>query len=430
MKKSCAVADGLAAIFFKMPKEKLALPISNVINQCLKQVIFTSIWKKANIIPIRKQNGEYRPISHLPFLAKLFEIIIRDTLIQPYMINSLSKSQYAFIPNSYGGVTNALLDIRLSVLQHLSANHKGSVSLLSIDFSKAFDSVCHEKLLQTLLNEFMLPHRLITLIQSFVSNRVQRVKSGDYLCSWKNVTSGVPQGSVLGPILFAIYINSIFYLGLDNCKTIGYADDIFVLFYNNSLVRRDIQDTINLIIMWCSSKFLKINPSKTKIITFHRSHLVTQPPQIFVGDVVIEEVKEIKILGVIFQHDIKWDHEFKSFWPKIYRAMSMCRRVKNAGAPTNIIRSAFYGLVFPLLAFRWPLICDGATKYINKVLSLSKRASILCKEEINLMQRLDQYMHKAYVAKYPRITNCIHYHDTLTFVNHLELVETLEFYNP
>ena len=117
---------------------------------------------------------------------------------------------------------------------------------------------------------------------------------------------------------------------------------------------------------------------------------ITQPPQIFNGDVVNRRSEGNKNIECIFQYDIKWDHEFKSFWRKIYHAISMCRRVKNAGAPPNIIRSAFFRLVFKLFAFRWSLICDDATKYINKVVSLSKRASILCKEKINLIIQLDK----------------------------------------
>ena len=117
---------------------------------CLQSSTFPDAWKKANVIPLPKGKSctDFRPISILPFLSKVLERVIRDRLLLPVLRGKFDPRQFGFIPNTFGGCTNALVAIRLTILQHLAASSENFCQVLAVDFRKAFDSLSHRILIK------------------------------------------------------------------------------------------------------------------------------------------------------------------------------------------------------------------------------------------------------------------------------------------
>ena len=238
------------------------------------------------------------------------------------------------------------------------------------------------------MHQYCVPHRLLSLVGSFLSGRVQRVIACDHKTRWRGVSSGVPQGSVLGPSLFALYINDVFDLNLGDCSIIGYADDLTFLFYNRGDSTLHLQDRLIDIERWSVSKRLFINVGKTKLLTIHRT---SESPKVdlHLNGVAVENVKSLKLLGVVFQHDLRWTEQMRIMWSRINRAYSMCRRVKMSGGSPSTVMATFFGLVFSIFAFCWPVICDVGACDMKRIIRLGKNVSRLVGMEIGLVDRLD-----------------------------------------
>jgi hypothetical protein len=195
-----------------------------IIDKSLKTGEVPREWKEANVTPLfkkgsRLERSNYRPVSLTSTICKILESIIRDKVMKYLQLNKLIvPSQHGFVPNK-ACVTNLLetLDIITD-----SINKGYSVDLVLLDFAKAFDKVSHVKLIQK-LEAYGVNSILVKWIKSFLTGRKQRVIIGDNSSEWEDVTSSVPQGSVLGPLLFTIFINDLPDKVKNECRL--YADD-------------------------------------------------------------------------------------------------------------------------------------------------------------------------------------------------------------
>ena len=190
--------------------------------------------------------AQFRPISRLPLVSKILEKIAVRHWFLPF-INNIDASQFAYLPRCGSGTTSALTIMYNSILRYLDSK-SGAIRLLALDFSKAFDRLPFQSIIQSSIF-LKLPKQAIAWLMSYVNNRCQCVSVNDKYSSWRVLPSGVPQGSILGPLLFSITLASLEPL-FNNSRMIKYADDITLLHFVRSaaddLLQREL-DNLSLI---------------------------------------------------------------------------------------------------------------------------------------------------------------------------------------
>ena len=247
--------------------------LCRLFNRSLSTGHFPSDWKFSNVTPVNKSGDKrsvsnYCPISLLSIPSKLLERIVHRMLLRHLLDNSiLSPQQFGFGPGS--STQEALLTATHD--WHRSLDRGLSTAALFLDLSKTFDRVPHNKLLCS-LSSIGISGPLLQWFQSYLSDRSQRVVLNGHSSSALPVKSGVPQGSILGPLIFIVYINSLAHLNISHGSTIVlYADDILlhrtlVTSNDNALLQSDV-DTIS---SWIASSGLQINPSKSTLLVISR----------------------------------------------------------------------------------------------------------------------------------------------------------------
>ena len=215
--------DGWHPYFLRELSEELSKPLFILFQKSLKESVVPMDWLSACITAIYKKRrkdipGNYRPISLTSALCKLLESIIKDFIIEHLTRNNLlAEEQHGFVPNR-NCITNLL-----TAIEYWSSSMEGkSFDLIYTDFSKAFDSVPHARLMNK-LKIMGITGEVLGWIKSFLTNRKQRVVVEGEMSSWSDVKSGIPQGSVLGPILFVAFINDLPDCILSTCNM--FADD-------------------------------------------------------------------------------------------------------------------------------------------------------------------------------------------------------------
>ena len=246
--------DGLNSTIFVESKNGLCLPLLKLFKASMELGKVPNDWKLANVSPIFKKGskrdpGNYRPVSLTCQACKILEKILKEEIINFLEENKrLSNSQHGF--RSKRSCLTNLLEFTEQVLEHM--DNRESVDVLYFDLQKAFDKVPHRSLLHK-LHKIGIRGNILKWIEDWLSGRKQRVVLNGEKSSWIDVTSGVPQGSVLGPILFIIYINDIdenivnkFWKFADDSKMIGKVGSE----QNIATVKNDLQELIDWSDRW------------------------------------------------------------------------------------------------------------------------------------------------------------------------------------
>lgn len=371
-KSNSAGPDGLPVFFIRSLAYFLAYPLCLIFNACIRSAYFPLAWKRANILPLpKKDSSDFRPISLLPFFSKVLERLVKDKVLIPSLKKEIDARQFGYVPR-FGGCTNALVAIRLSTLEFFTEKVDNSVALLTVDLSKAFDSVSHKLLLHTLLERFECSPFALRLIRSFLEHRQQRVCTASCTTPFHDITSGVPQGSILGPLLFALFMDD--FPSFVDTKIVMYADDVSIIYKFDSSGPCMLQCIADSIFSWIDSKELCINVNKTKVIFFTRKKCPLPNPVIAINNVPIEEVSCLKILGVFFSSDFRWNDQFPHLYLKCCRALSYIKKIKSSCNNGSVIMQAFFGIVFCHIIYCWPIMCDMSVVHFKKLERLYKTA--------------------------------------------------------
>ena len=277
--KSSAYQE-LSSRLFKDAFSVLSKELAYLFNICMTKGVFPKEWGLAEVTPIPKSGDlnmvkNWRPISQIKLPGKLLEKIVHCQLSR-YFEGILNKSQHGFRNNKSTGT--AIFDVLQEVFQNW--NNKNYSSCIFIDYSKAFDTIDHTILIDK-LKIYGLDTMSLNFLTSYLTNRYQRINININTVSsnYSKLRCGVPQGSILGPLLFIIYTNDIFLEISEKEKIYMYADDTLLI--NNGTTEiaavENSQTCLNKIIHWCKLNRLTLNENKTKhLIITSRNHLVSQ----------------------------------------------------------------------------------------------------------------------------------------------------------
>lgn len=301
--------DGMTTKMIKCIKDQIAENLTLCINRCLTEGNFPQSLKVAKVSPIHKSGsksdpGNYRPISVLPILSKVFEKIIHNRLSAFLKSKKfLYEKQYGFRPksNTVTAATDLVTKIKSSI------DSKKITLGVFVDLKKAFDTVSHAILLLKLYH-LGISGSAFKVLESYLSNRCQIVKIGEVQSGPQKITYGVPQGSILGPLLFLIYINSIHEIGLNGDIAL-YADDTSLFYSGTSigLIIEQAQHDLNLLQSWLKSNLLTVNASKTNYIIFAaKNKNIGQHSNLHIDGQILKRVHQEKYLGLILDDQLTW----------------------------------------------------------------------------------------------------------------------------
>ena len=354
--KTSSGVDGLSNKLLKFIAEEICGPLVVIINQCFQTAIFPDELKVAKVIPLFKKGNpqkveNYRPVSLLPSISKVIEKVMHMQIYEHFMQNSLFyTSQYGFRPQH--STELATLELIDQVIKQMDDN---KVPLnVYLDLSKAFDTLDHGILLHK-LKYYGFKGKSFHLMKSYLEKRKQFVSINDNNSECCEITTGVPQGSVLGPLLFLIYMNDIVCSG--SCfRLVIYADDTTLnttLNYFGDL-GNDSDVEINLELAkihdWLKVNKLSLNISKTKFMLFFAPQRKVRTPCLKIDNHIIDIVDEFNFLGVILDKHLNWKSQVNAVSKKISRVAGVLCRLRNY-IPQNISLTIYNSLILPYLNY-------------------------------------------------------------------------------
>ena len=385
--------DNLHPKFLKLSAKSLAKPFTLLFNKTLTFGCIPDEWKIAEVRPIFKkgdksQPGNYRPVSLTSVVCKLMESFIKKSLNTHLIDNNLlSNEQFGFV-SGRNTITQLLVTINDWMYD---LDNDVPVDACYMDFRKAFDAVPHQRLINK-LKGYNITGPILNWIISFLSNRKQFVKINNSVSNSSNVTSGVPQGSVLGPTLFIYFINDLPKV-VKNSKVKIFADDTKVY---NSINKTDdvdcLQNSIDEMFMWTQKWLLKFNKDKCKVI-----HLGKKNPKnkYFIGfpndRVELEETDLEKDLGIHIDPQLDFKKHIKSIVKKAsYLSYKILKNFTYRDA--NILVPLFKSLIRPILEYGNSVWTNGLKKYRNIVENVQRKFTKHVKglNEVPYEERLDK----------------------------------------
>lgn len=304
--------------------------VTHIVNQCITTSYFPKAWKKANVIPLPKINqptelSHLRSISILPTFSKILEKIM-DMQIRPFL------ERYKILPIKQSGFrhgyscTSALTDITDDILKGLNDNKV--TALILLDYSKAFDMINHTILLAR-LHYIGFSSNSCKLLKSYITDRYQRVTIDTQVSNSLVISSGVPQGSILGPLLYTLY-TACFHESLAFCDYHMYADDtqIYKSFErndalnSNNLINKDLDSLLKI----SNDHLLKINPSKSSVILFTSNidrNAIINNLEFRIGRDIIPFKDHTKNLGLILDYKLRFKEHITQLLKKCYTSLKI-----------------------------------------------------------------------------------------------------------
>jgi hypothetical protein len=367
-------SDGIHPKVLKTCAEPLAQPILNICLASLEQGAIPSHWQRVNIQPIYKKGSKfdpsnYRPIALNSILCKILEKITAKVITEHLLTNNLiAECQHGFLPGR-NTVTNliSLLDRATEAI-----NRKHHVYAVFLDFAKAFDKVPHRILLSK-LQSYGITGTLLTWIEAFLIGRVQRVTIVGHPSDWKPVLSGVIQGSVLGPLLFVIYINDF----MEGLTSIGfhYADDTTLLSINPPNQPIDdhiLQTDLDKVAQWSSSRMMPLNHGKCYIMALGH----TPPPSqhLHIDGFPLAECTSITQLGINLTSDLRWSSHIQAVASKAIKLTRQLHKALPSPDPKTV-KQLYTALIRPITEYA-SVACPPTTAANIKLLEDVQRKAI------------------------------------------------------
>jgi hypothetical protein len=425
IKSNAAGVDCLPTKFIKIMLPLILPFITHIINTSIITSVFPTDWKYSVVIPLNKipnptTLADYRPISLLPVLSKVLEIIAHEQMSSYLAVEGLID---VFQSGFRAGHSTTTALLRVSDDIRRAMDQRELTLMVLVDLSKAFDSILHPILLHR-LESMGFSRFTVSWVRSYLQGRCQCVRFEGSSSRWRSVSRGVPQGSILGPLLFSVYINDVTHV-LQKTRHHLYADDLQLYRHFSRADLASAVDDMNAdlrrLTEWTDCNGLKINETKTQVIIIGYSRLLnrldmTQIPQVTVNGTGLDYRVKVKNLGVTFNSTLDWSDHINLTCNKVIAGISTLKKVGHL-IPFSVKIMLVKTLIFPFFFY-----CDLVT--IDRTVQLTERlqrAQNYCVRFIFDLQRdehITPYFQRLNIMRLHESV-CLH---TLTFL--FKLLET------
>ena len=310
MKDTAGGRDTISSKVLKEISIYIAETLAFIFNVCIERAIWPEILKQAVIVPMHKGNDKhkpanYRPISLISNIAKIFEKIVYKRIYEFVQENNIiDQNQHGFVKNK--GTKDALRYLTNIIYNKLDKSEPLIITFL--DLAKAFDTVNHKILLDKLYN-YGVRGKAHDLLKNYLTDRQQTVRLQNFMSDTREITVGVPQGTILGPLLFILYVNDLL-VNMPRGATLSYADDTAIIAAGKtwSETQSETNKLLEGVNKWLVLNKLSLNLNKTVFMTFGNYYdSVPDIIEVKINDRTIKRVESNKYLGINLDYKVKWD---------------------------------------------------------------------------------------------------------------------------
>ena len=375
LKNSKENLDTIPVSIFKESSALFSIIIADLINKCFETGIFPNSLKKAIVLPLLKKDNpdlmsNYRPISLLPKLSKIIEKCLKSRLVYYFTRNNLFNDvQFGFLTGK--STQDAIIHVTEKIYDNLN-NHLSTLAVF-IDFSKCFDTLNRDILVKK-LEMYGIRGISLEFFKSYLSNRYQAVKINNVLSDFEAINMGVPQGSVLGPILYLIYVNELPKIS-NVFSTFLFADDTTLIFENSDRYElfNQCDLCVNAFFSWCCANRLSINISKTKLMLFSNVLKPVDIADVHMNNIKIDYVESIRFLGVLIDDKLKFNVHINEIARKISKNIGILYKLRQY-VPNSTLLAVYRSIIECYLSYCNLAFGNAANTHISSLVIAQKRA--------------------------------------------------------
>ena len=357
-----------------LASDELALPLTKAINCSIRNFVFPQNAKTAAVCPLdkgeplRTVEKNFRPVSVLNTFSKIFEKILKEQLI-PFLDKTLS----IFIAAYRRAYSTQHVLVRLVEEWKSKLDNDFIVGSVLMDLSKAFDSIPHDLIIAK-LHAYGFDENALLLIHSYLKKRKQSVRINNVHSSFRDIVSGVPQGSVLGPILFNFYINDLFFF-IKQATMYNYADDNTLAYFSKSLpdLVRVLEKEAGNALSWLEQNEMIANPDKFHALFVKKDQTNTCGIKLDFSGQSIQSEENVKLLGVTLDYKLNFDQHISNICKKAASQLNVLKRLKSfiGFAEKEILVQSFVYSNFNYCPLVWYF---SSSKSLQKIEKIQERA--------------------------------------------------------
>ena len=374
--KKASGPDQVNNTLLKLTADVICDPLANIFNKSLNTSLYPEDWKCANMSAVYKKGeryikDHYRPISLLSCISKVMERLVFESMYDYFIsLGLLTKYNSGFKKND--STVNQLITLVHNIYKSL--DEKNDVCMVFLDVSKAFDKVYHEGLIFK-LRQLGIEGKLLKWIKSYLTNRKQRVVLNGKMSDWKHTNAGVPQGSILGPLLFLVFVNDI--VDSIDSKIFVYADDTSIMRpikdpeYDFQILNSDL----HTLSKWAKQWHVTFNCAKTECMIFSLKNKPPSYPPLFLNNTIIKQVNHHTHLGLILDSKLTWKDHITKICTKASQRITNIKRIRYL-IPRVTADNLYKTLVRPLLEYA-DVIFDNTSQLMKKKIDQVQREAIV-----------------------------------------------------